>query len=92
MKGMASECRSLKRKTQTGEMDMKYHKSNFGSFSGGLQADIDGYVYTTIAELLSGNWDSAGGPMTRDMARDIARENREAVKAAERDIAEWQSS
>jgi len=71
---------------------MTYHKSNLGSFGGDVRADMDGYVHTSIVEVMAGHWDLAGERMTRDMAREIARENREATRSAERCIAEWRSS
>ena len=71
---------------------MTFHESNFGSFAGNLQSDMDGYVHTSIKDVMAGNWDSAGDGMTRELASRIARENREEINSAERSIAEWQSA
>lgn len=68
---------------------MSYHKTNFGSFSGHVQADIDGYVHTSIKDVMAGNWDEMGGRMTREQAAEIAAANRKATQEAEADLAEW---
>lgn len=66
-----------------------FHITNYGSFGNGFTADIDGYVYTTTSEVLSGCWDEADGRMTRQKAAEIARENREAMREADAALAEW---
>lgn len=66
-----------------------FHKSNFGSFSGGFRADIDGYVHLTTEAVMGGNWDTAGGEMDEDMASEIAEHNRDAVEANEAALNEW---
>lgn len=68
-----------------------FRKSNYGIFGGDLRADMDGYVHTTIKAVMRGNYDTAGERMTRDMAREIASHNRQAVRAASRKLNEWQS-
>jgi hypothetical protein len=70
---------------------MTYHISNLGAFGGRVQADKGGYVYTTTKEVLSGNWDTISGPMSRYVASQIARANRENTREAGNDIAKWQS-
>ena len=69
-------------------MTKSFHISNLGSFGGNLTADMDGYVYTTISGVLSGRWD---GKMTRDQAREIARDNKVELAEAEAELAEWQT-
>ena len=45
-----------------------------------LIADQDGWVYTSIREVLGGTWDTASQPrLSLDEARQIARNNREAL-------------
>ena len=68
-----------------------FHRSNFGSFDGGLNADRAGYVHLTIAAVLAGDWDTAGGRMTRDQAREIANSNRVALAAADQALANWRA-
>lgn len=76
-----------------------YHVGNFGSFGGGIPADLDGYTYTTAAEWLAApvpvECDRYGEPMrsTREerqnVARGLASEARAAIREAERAVAEW---
>ena len=65
---------------------MSVHISNFGSFSGHLKGDQDGYVHTSIKAVMKGTWD---GDLTHDRAAEIAAENRKAIANAGLDIAAW---
>lgn len=67
-----------------------YHISNYGSLAApGLRADLDGYVYTTAAEVLGGRWDTGGGDMDAEYAEEVASANRAATEESERAVARW---
>jgi len=69
-----------------------YHETNLGAYSGSVISDMDGYVHTSIREVLAGTWDAMGGRMTRDRAAEIAAHNRRATKEANEAIREWRQT
>ena len=69
-----------------------FHKSNFGMFGGGFRADMDGYVHTTIRAVMTAPYDTAGERMPRDTAREIAAHNRDAIRGANKELADWQEN
>lgn len=75
-----------------------YHKSNLGSFGGGLVVDLDGYTYTTAEEWLSKATLDAAVQADLEADEDYAEEWAEeqadkaiaALARAEAGVAEWQ--
>ena len=71
----------------------KFHVSNYGSYSGGIPTDIDGYAYTTQAGWMGArmDWGTDSGPRAYRLERckDLAAETRQAVRAADKALAEW---
>ncbi len=71
-----------------------FHKSNLGDFGKNLPCDISGYVHTTIKGWMGANldalfWDGYTYEQKRDCCREMARGAREAVRAAEKELANW---
>lgn len=77
---------------------MNFHITNYGAFSGGIPSDQDGYAYTTQAEWMKAKLDwgqdaGRGGRAYRlERCAELAKETREAVKAANKALAEWRKS
>lgn len=76
-----------------------YHKSNLGSFAGGIVTDLDGYTHTTAEEWMSAPVDGVfTDPDTgeydeewhREWAEETAATCREALREAGAAIAKWQ--
>lgn len=74
----------------------KFHVSNYGAFSEGIPCDIDGFCYTTIKGWMGANvdWGTDTPPRAArlDWAREKAREAREAIRLADRAIAQWRKA
>ena len=72
-----------------------FHASNYGSFSGGIPTDMDGYAYTTQAGWMGANmdWGPDGGHGSRsyrlERCKELAAETRAAIKDADKALAEW---
>ena len=73
-----------------------FHTSNYGSFSGGIPTDMDGYAYTTQAGWMGANMDWGSPNPERayrlERCKELAAETREVVKAADKALAEWRKS
>ena len=67
-----------------------YHKSNFGSFGGGLVCDMDGDTYTTAREWLEVA--VVDGEMDAELAQEYADEANAALAKAEAAVEKWQDS
>ena len=71
-----------------------FHKTNLGAFGKNLPCDLDGYVHTTIKGWMAAHldalaWDGYTYKQKRDCCREMARGAREAVRAAEKELANW---
>jgi hypothetical protein len=65
---------------------MIFHRSTYGWVSGGFSADLDGFVGTTPADVLSLEWSE---PPTPERAAEIADANAQAQAEAAADLAAW---
>jgi hypothetical protein len=65
-----------------------FHKSVYGSFQNGFQADLDGFVATTSGEVNILNWSSL---LSDDQAQFIARDNYELMLEAEHELADFRN-
>ena len=68
---------------------MIFHKTQYGLFSGRFIADRDGFVGTTVEDVLKLNWTET---LTRDMALDFALLNMEALTAAMEELSRWREA
>lgn len=82
-----------------------FHKSNYGSFGGGLPADMDGYVPEEGDDAFAGNWDHGGrathhpdGTLTEygewwesEGFPDLLERATEVKERADEQLAEWRS-
>jgi hypothetical protein len=65
---------------------MIFHRSTYGWFSGGFLTDLDGFVGTTVADVLTLDWPE---PPTPEQAAEIATANARAQTQAAADLAAW---
>jgi hypothetical protein len=65
---------------------MIFHKSRYGMFASGFVPDLDGFVGTTVADVLTLNWPEAP---TREQALDIALANTFAQTEALANVEAW---
>ena len=72
-------------------MTTSFHVTNYGSFSGNLPRDLDGYCHLTAEGWLSAPMDGMT-EMTAELAEELAAQAREAVEDADAGLAEWQAA
>lgn len=71
-----------------------FHISNFGSFSGNIPTDQNGYAHTTQAAWMKApmDWASEDDRAYRlDRCAELAKQTRDEVKKSEAALAEWQT-
>lgn len=74
-----------------------FHKSNLGTFGANLPADLAGYVHLTAegwmtAPLDGMAWQGYDDDAKQERCEEMATEAREAVEAAEKELAAWQKN
>lgn len=79
-------------------MSKGFHTSNYGSFSGNIPTDIDGYAYTTQKGWMQArmDWGPDSGRGSRayrlERCKELAEQTRVAVREANKALAEWRKN
>ena len=68
---------------------MIFHKTQYGMFSKAFPADLDGFVGTTVEDVLKLNWPQT---LTREMALDIALASTFLQTAAIEELSRWREA
>lgn len=73
-----------------------FHATNYGSFSGQIPIDLDGYAHTTQAAWMKAPMDWGSGDVPRsyrlERCKELAAQTRAAVKQADAALDDWRKT